>query len=118
MAGIHEIARAAGLKADVVTDVFEAVFQLVRSGESVRIAGFGSFDRKTFPGRTVQSPVINDGTPTTFGESWRMAFRQSDQAKRRLNMSRKKREAKKRAAAEAESAAVPKKKKKAKKERK
>lgn len=94
MAGIHEIAKAAGLKADVVTDVFEAVFQLVRSGESVRIAGFGSFDRKTFPGRTVTSPVINEGEPTTFGPSYRIAFRQSDQAKHRLNISRKKREAK------------------------
>lgn len=94
MAGIHEIAKAAGLKATDVTDVFEAVFQLVRSGESVRIAGFGSFDRKTFPGRTVTSPVINEGEPITFGKSYRIAFRQSDQAKRRLNMARKKREAK------------------------
>jgi nucleoid DNA-binding protein len=101
MAGIHEIAKAAGLKADVVTDVFEAVFQLVRSGESVRVSGFGSFDKKTFPGRTVKSPVINEGAPITFGESYRIAFRQSDQAKRRLNMSRKKREAKRAAAAEA-----------------
>lgn len=116
MAGIHEIAKAAGLKAEVVTDVFEAVFQLVKSGESVRVSGFGSFDRKTFPGRTVQSPVINDGEPTKFEDSFRIAFRQSDQAKRRLNMSRKKREAK-RAAAAAE-AEQPKKKKKGKKGRK
>ena len=115
MAGIHEIAKAAGLKADVVTDVFEAVFQLVRDGESVRVVGFGSFDRKTFPGRTVKSPVINDGEPTTFGESYRMAFRQSDQAKRRLNMSRKKREAKR---AEAADSGTKKKKKKVKKDRK
>ena len=92
MAGIHEIAKAAGLKAVDVTDVFEAVFQLVRAGESVRVAGFGTFDRKTFPGRTVTSPVINEGEPTTFGKSYRIAFRQSDQAKRRLNMARKKRE--------------------------
>lgn len=113
MAGIHEIAKAAGLKAEVVTDVFEAVFQLVRSGESVRVAGFGSFDKKTFPGRTVKSPVINEGAPTTFGESFRIAFRQSDQAKKRLNMSRKKREAKR--AAAAEEAKPKKKKKKAKK---
>jgi nucleoid DNA-binding protein len=116
MAGTHEIAKAAGVKADVVTDVFEAVFQLVRDGELVRVSGFGSFERKVFPGRTVQSPVINEGAPTTFGESFRMAFRQSDQAKRRLNMSRKKREAKR--AAAAEEAKKGKKKKKAKKDRK
>jgi nucleoid DNA-binding protein len=114
MAGIHEIAKAAGIKPDVVTDIFEAVFQLVRSGELVRVSGFGSFERKTFPGRTVKSPVINEGEPTTFGESYRMAFRQSDQAKRRLNMSRRKREAKRAAAEEAKG----KKKKKAKKDRK
>jgi nucleoid DNA-binding protein len=100
MAGIRDIAKAAGLKPEVVSDVFEAVFQLVKTGEQVRVAGFGSFDRKTYPGRTVQSPVINDGTPTSFGETYRIAFRQSDQAKRRLNMSRKKREAKRRAAEE------------------
>lgn len=94
MAGIHDIAKAAGLKASDVTDVFEAVFQLVRSGESVRIVGFGCFDRKSFPGRTVTSPVINEGEPITFGKSYRIAFRQSDQAKLRLNMARKKREAK------------------------
>jgi nucleoid DNA-binding protein len=113
MAGIHEIAKAAGLKADVVTDVFEAIFQLVRSGESVRIVGFGSFDKKTSPGRTVESPVINEGAPITFGESFRIAFRQSDQAKRRLNMSRKKREAKR-----AEAEQTKRKKKKPKKSRK
>lgn len=117
MAGIHEIAKAAGLKADVVTDVFEAVFQLVKSGESVRVVGFGSFDKKTSPGRTVESPVINEGAPVTFGESFRIAFRQSDQAKRRLNMSRKKREAKRAAAAES-AEQTKRKKKKVKKGRK
>lgn len=115
MAGIREIAKAAGLKAEVVSDVFEAVFQLVKGGEQVRVAGFGSFDRKTFPGRTVKSPVINEGAPTSFGETYRIAFRQSDQAKRRLNMSRKKREAKRRAAEEAAAAQPSKKKKKARK---
>jgi nucleoid DNA-binding protein len=114
MAGIHEIAKAAGLKADVVVDVFEAVFQLVRSGVSVRVSGFGSFDKKTFPGRTLKSPVINEGAPITFGESYRIAFRQSDQAKRRLNATRKKREAKRAAADEQ----TKRKKKKSKKGRK
>jgi sRNA-binding protein len=61
--------------------------------------------------------VINEGAPITFGESFRIAFRQSDQAKRRLNMSRKKREAK-RAERDAATAAEKRKKKKLKKARK
>lgn len=108
MAGIRDIAKAAGIKAEVVSDVFEAVFQLVRAGEQVRVSGFGSFDRKTFAGRTVQSPVINDGKPTTYGETYRIGFRQSDQAKRRMNLSKKKRERE----AKRREDATPKKKKK------
>lgn len=95
MAGIHEVAKSAGVKTNVVVDVFEAVYKLVKSGETVRISGFGSFERKKFPGRTLSSPVINDGKPTTFGATSRMAFRQSDQIKRRLNVKRKKNEKKK-----------------------
>ena len=85
MAGIHEIAKTAGVKNDVVVDIFEAIFRLVKSGETVRIVGFGSFEKKKFPGRTLSSPVINDGEPTTFGSTSRMSFRQSNQVKRRLN---------------------------------
>lgn len=85
-AGLGEIARAANVKRDVVVDVFEAVFQLVRDGEVVRVTGFGTFERKSFPGRTVQSPVINEGEPMTFGDVYRLSFRQSRQAKRRLNV--------------------------------
>jgi nucleoid DNA-binding protein len=112
MAGIRDIAKAAGVKAEVVSDVFEAVFQFIKAGEQVRVSGFGSFDRKTFPGRVVESPVINDGKPTRYGETYRVTFRTSDQAKRRLNIVHKKREAKRKAEAEA---AAPKKKKKGRK---
>lgn len=112
MAGIRDIAKAAGVKAEVVSDVFEAVFQFIKAGEQVRVSGFGSFDRKTFPGRVVESPVINDGKPTRYGETYRITFRASDQAKRRLNIVLKKREAKRKAEAEA---AAPKKKKKGRK---
>ena len=85
-AGLGEIAKAAGVKRDVVVDVFEAIFQLVRDGEVVRVTGFGTFERKSFPGRTVQSPAINEGEPVTFGDVYRLAFKQSRQAKRRLNI--------------------------------
>lgn len=95
MAGISEIAKSAGVKKDVVVDVFAAVYKLVKSGETVRISGFGSFEKKKFPGRTLSSPVINDGEPTTFSAKYRMAFRQSDQIKRRLNVKRKKKAEKK-----------------------
>lgn len=102
MAGIRDIAKAAGVKPEEVSDVFEAVFQFIRNGDQVRVSGFGSFDRKTFPGRTVESPVINDGKPTRYGKTYRIIFRTSDQAKRRLNMGLKKREAKREAEAAAE----------------
>jgi nucleoid DNA-binding protein len=95
MAGIQDVARTAGVKTDVVVDVFEAVYSLVKAGKTVRISGFGSFEKKKFPGRTLSSPVINDGKPTTFGSKSRMAFRQSDQIKRRLNAKRKKKVSKK-----------------------
>ena len=85
MAGVWDISKSAKVKSDVVTDIFEAIFNIVRSGESVKIPGFGSFEKKQFPGRTVTSPVINDGEPTTFGPTFRIAFHQSTQCKRRLN---------------------------------
>lgn len=95
MAGIQDIARGAGVKTDVVSDVFEQIFQMIKKGERVRVIGFGTFERKTFPGRKLQTPAINEGEPFRFGDSYRLAFKQSQQAKRRLNKTkRKKAEAK------------------------
>lgn len=85
MAGIRDIAKSAGLKVEDVVDVFEAVFQLAKSGEQVRVSGFGTFEKKKFPGRTLKSPVINDGEETTYGPSYRISFKSSEQCKRRLN---------------------------------
>lgn len=90
MAGIQDIARGAGVKNDVVIDVFEQVLQMVKGGQRVRVIGFGTFERKTFPGRKLQTPAINDGKPFRFPDSFRLAFKQSQQAKRRLNKKRKK----------------------------
>lgn len=104
MAGIRDIAKAAGVKPEDVTDVFEAVFKLAKKGDPVRIAGFGSFEKRKHPGRTISSPVINEGEETTYGPSYRIAFRQSDQCKRRLNRRKK--------TAEVASTSTPKKKSK------
>lgn len=89
MAGIRDIAKAAGVKPEDVSDVFEAIFKLAKKGDQVRVAGFGTFEKRSFPGRTLQSPVINDGEVTTYGPSYRIAFKQSDQCKRRLNRKKK-----------------------------
>lgn len=90
MAGIRDIAKAAEVKPEDVSSVFEAVFKLVKKGETVRVSGFGHFNKRKHPGRTLASPVINDGEPTSFGPSYRIAFKQSEQCKRRLNRRKKK----------------------------
>lgn len=90
MSGIRDIAKGAGVKSDVVVDVFEEILRRAKKGEIVKVAGFGSFRKKSFPGRTLTSPVINDGEPTKFDKSFRLSFSQSVQAKKRLNMKRKK----------------------------
>jgi nucleoid DNA-binding protein len=89
MAGINEIAKAAGVKSDVVSDVFEAVFQIVRDGQFVRIAGFGSFTLKVKPGRVQRSPIINGGKPLKMPDASRMFFKQSKLGKLRLNTKKK-----------------------------
>ncbi len=98
MSGIRDIAKGAGLKNDVVFDIFEEIFRRVRKGESVKIVGFGTFDKRSFPGRKHQSPVINDGEEFKYGRSYRIGFKCSEQAKKRLNKKRKKKAAKKKAA--------------------
>jgi len=85
MAGMADVARGAGVKVDVVEDVFNEVLRILCRGDSVRIKGFGVFERKTYPGRTLNTPVIPDQT-VTFPDSYRMKFRQSQIAKHRLNV--------------------------------
>lgn len=89
MAGIKDIARGAGVRKEDVVDVFEEILRLVKRGETAKIVGFGSFQKKSFPGRTITSSVINDGEPTQFGKSLRIAFKQSEGAKKRMNKKRK-----------------------------
>ena len=89
MAGIKDVAQRVGVKPDVISDVFEAIFTMIKKGDRVRIIGFGSFERKTFPGRKLQTPLVNDGSAFCFPDSYRVAFKQSQQAKGRLNRKRK-----------------------------
>ncbi len=90
MSGIRDIAKGAGVKTEDVVDIFEEILRRVRKDERVKVAGFGSFGKKSFPGRTLTSPVINDGIPVKFETSFRIGFNCSSQAKKRLNMKRKK----------------------------
>lgn len=90
MPGIKRLAKKAGIKSDVIPDIFEAIFEFIKNGERVVIPGFGVFERKIHKGRTVVSSVINDGEPTKFKSRYVMKFRPSGQVKRRLNIKKKK----------------------------
>lgn len=95
MSGLVEVAKGAGVKPDIIVDVFEEILKRVRDGERVRIKGFGSFEMRTYPGRTLVTPAVNNGEPITFGDSKMLKFRQSAIAKQRLNVVKKKKKKKK-----------------------
>lgn len=90
MAGIRDIANTIAAPYDVVAGVFETIFRMCRDSEEVRIKGFGTFLKKTTPARQIRSPLINDGEPVDVGPSYRIQFRPSQQARRRLNAKKKK----------------------------
>lgn len=85
MASLNDIAKRAGVRGDAATELFAAIFSAVKDGETVRIQGFGNFTVKTYPGRTLTSPAVNDGKPIKFGDSKMLKFRQSALAKQKLN---------------------------------
>lgn len=97
MAGMSEVAREAGLNpvedpnsgkkiwtSDVLDRFFELVVQKCAEGETVRIKNFGSFSMKTFPGRTLKSPLM-EGGEVTFPDTQVLRFSQSSVAKALLN---------------------------------
>lgn len=90
MAGIEDIAKTAGVKKDDVQSVFEAIVQLVGNDEVVRITGFGSFQRRLYKGRSIESPIVNDGKPLPFRDAFALRFKQSMTAKHRLNVKARK----------------------------
>lgn len=86
MSGISEIAKEAGLKSELVANLFEAITALVARGHKVKINGFGSFERRIYPGRTLTTPAVNNGEPIEYPDSYVMKFKQSQTAKRRINI--------------------------------
>lgn len=58
MAGLHEVARTAGLKDEEAAGIFEAVLAHCNAGERVTIKGFGTFTMIEYQSRVVRSPVL------------------------------------------------------------
>lgn len=90
MSGVSEICKESGLKPEQVVNVFETILAMVASGEKVRLKGFGSFERKLYPGRTLTTPAVNGGEPMKYPDSYLLKFHQSNLAKRRINIAAKK----------------------------
>jgi nucleoid DNA-binding protein len=105
MPGIHDVAREAGVRTDILSNVFEAILAAITRGEAVRIKNFGTFERRKYKGRTLVTPAVNAGKPVEYPDSFVLKFRQSQIAKRRINVVAKK-------AAKAASQEAPKKKSK------
>lgn len=84
MPGIADVAKGSGLKIDAVADVFEEILARVSRGEPVRIKGFGTFERRKFPGRTLKTPLVPGGS-VTYPDAFAVRFRQSVLAKQRMN---------------------------------
>ena len=86
MSGIQDVAREAGLKPEIVANLFEAILASVSRGEKVRIKGIGTFERKLYKGRTLVTPAVNEGEPIKYPDSFVLKFHQSQLAKRRINI--------------------------------
>lgn len=99
MSGIQDVAREAGLKPELVANIFEAILASVSRGDKVRIKGIGTFERKLYKGRTLVTPAVNEGKAIKYPDSYVLKFHQSQLAKRRINIV-----AKKQAAAEPKAA--------------
>lgn len=97
MAGLADIAKEAGLNPvvdpntgkkiwtnEVLERFFELILERVASGERVHIKNFGSFSMKLYRGRTLNSPLMEDGE-VTFGDRQTLRFSQSQKAKAKLN---------------------------------
>lgn len=83
MAGMTEVSKRSGINQEKIQDVFAEITKLVASGETVKIHGFGTFERKVFKGRTLNTPLL--AKPVTYADSFVLKFHQSALAKQQLN---------------------------------
>lgn len=86
----HDVARdnpTLGDKAaleQAISSAFGVILERVAKGEEVHIHRFGSFKASLFKGRTLNSPLMKDGT-VTFADQLVLRFHQAPVAKRRIN---------------------------------
>jgi nucleoid DNA-binding protein len=88
MPGGRALARAAGVKPEVIDDVFAAIVRLTRDGARVSLRGFGAFWAGIHPGRTQITPLVEGGS-VTYGDRVIMKFKPSTALKQRMNRPRK-----------------------------
>lgn len=97
MAGLNDVAKQAGLNPvdagdgrkvptnDVLQKFFDLILEKCANGESVRITGFGTFKARIHKGRTLKSPLLENGE-ITFEDALVLRFTSSAVAKRKLNV--------------------------------
>jgi len=83
MAGIHEVAKQAGLKDEEASEVFNAILARCAAGEKVILKGFGSFQTKTTKARTIASPILEGGKATVPAYQ-RLTFKASSQTRKEV----------------------------------
>lgn len=84
MSGIHDVARAAGIKDTEAHALFQAILDSVNRDERVYVKGFGTFTRKVRAARTITSPQLADGV-VHVPETVVIAFKASPTTKEMLN---------------------------------
>ena len=87
MAGTHELAQEAGCTHETVVSVVDAIARMVARDESVRIRGFGVFEKRKVKARKWKSAGMKKLTKTSvthdIPEHWKIHFRQTMKTKRR-----------------------------------
>ena len=83
MAVLQDVSKKSGVNQDMIATVFSAILSLVASGEDVKVQGFGTFKRRLFKGRTLNTPLMSK--PVVYQDSYVFKFHQSNLAKIALN---------------------------------
>ncbi len=58
MAGTYDIAKRAGIDGDLAQRFIDAVVEAICEGDRVALRGLGSFQLRTLPARTYDTPVM------------------------------------------------------------